>query len=61
MSLYRVLFRLERDFRGFRGLGSRYRIFRVFIERNLRVWVYMRTVDFFRGCMVWHRDIMVVG
>ena len=52
------LFHLERDFR---VLGSQYSIFRVFRERNLRVWVCMRLVDFFRGCMVWHRDIMVVG
>ena len=52
------LFRLERDFR---VLGYRYRIFRVFRERNLRVLVCMRLVDFFRGCMVWHRYIMVVG
>ena len=50
--------RLDRDFR---VLGSQYRIFRVFRERNLRVWVCMRMVDFFRGCMVWNRDIMVVG
>ena len=52
------LFRLER---GFRVLGFRYIIFRVFRERNLRVWVCMRLVDFFSGCMVRHRDIMVLG
>ena len=45
----------------FRVLGSRYRIFRGFRERNLRAWVCMRLVDFFSGCMVLHRDIMVVG
>ena len=54
----RFLFLLERDSR---VLGSRYKIFRVFRERNMRVWVCMRLVDFLRGCMVWPRDIMVVG
>ena len=42
----KFLFRSERDFR---VLGSRYKMFRVFRERNLRVWVYMRMVDFLSG------------
>ena len=40
------LFRLERELR---VLGSQYRIFRVFRERNLRVWVCMRLVYFVLG------------
>ena len=43
--------RLERDFR---VLGSRYRIFSIFRERNLYVLVSMRLVDFFRVLMVLH-------
>ena len=58
MSLFVVECHLERDFR---VLGSRYRIFSVFRERNLCVRVSMRLVDFFRVLMFFHKYIMVVG
>ena len=48
---------LERDFR---VLGSRYRIFSFFRERNLCVRVNMRLVEFFRVLMGFHEYIMVV-
>ena len=49
---------LERDFR---VLGSRYRIFSVFRERNLCVHVNMRLVDFLRVLMFFHEYIMFCG
>ena len=50
--------RLERDFR---VMGSQYRIFSVFRERNMCVRVSMRLVDFCRVLMGIHECIMVVG
>ena len=58
MSFLGFVCLLERDFR---VLGSRYKIFSVFIERNLCVRVNMRLVYFLRVLMFFHEYIMVCG
>ena len=58
MSCLWVVCLLGRDFR---VLGSRYRIFSVFRERNLCVRVSMRLVDFYRVLVIFREYIMVFG